>query len=139
MMLPAFKAELADLKAKVASMEAVQMTPAAGGDAESLTSMNKAGAIKIGGSAVARYTVVNFDSPYADTLDDAANKGSQEDDEVVVSNWGADADLFLDIRPADNAVLKMRLKLNDAQNVNSGLLEEVYFQFTNVLGAPSYH
>ncbi len=55
--------ELADLKARAAALESSDMAPAAGGDADTLTSMKQRGAIKIGGDVAVDVVVRDRDEP----------------------------------------------------------------------------
>jgi hypothetical protein len=125
------KAELADLKAKVAAMESREMAPAAGGDAESLTSMKKKGAIKIGGNV----EVVLM----AKTRDEDPTARHGEDDNVSSTEFTTyDADLVLDVAASKDMGLMLLLDLDDAWNQTTDqddLLEECYFYWKNVGGS----
>ncbi len=125
------KAELADLKAKVASMESTQMAPAASGDCESLTSMKKKGAIKIGGEGIVYVQVVRRDE------NPLALNG--ENDKIDITEFNGEATLDLEVAASADAALKIRLDLEDFFDgavQNTDLLEEVYFQFKNVMCMP---
>jgi len=126
------KAELADLKAKVAAMESREMAPAAGGDAESLTSMKKKGAIKIGGNVEVALLVKDRDE------DPTAANG--EDDEILSTEFCTyDADLVLDVAASKDMGLMLLLDLDDDWDEDAvdqdDLLEECYFYWKNVGGS----
>ncbi len=127
------KAELADLKAKVAAMESSEMAPAAGGDAESLTSMKKKGAIKIGGNFEVGLIVKDRDeNPLAI---------NQENDSIQSTEFTTyDADLNFDIAASKDMGLYIKLDLDDFWNEGNvqqdDLLEEVYFYWKNIGGRP---
>ncbi len=83
------RAELADLKAKVAALESAQLAPAAGGDAERLTSLKKTGSVTVGGEVAVDVLVVHRDDG------DADNDGDPRD-------WDDDVD-----RDADMVGMRM--------------------------------
>ncbi len=125
------KAELSDLKAKVASMESTQAAPAACGDCESLTSMKKKAAIKIGGEARVFTAVVR--------RDDNPTALNGENDRINITDFNADGYLYIDAEASQDAKLRIKLDLDDFFDgavQNTDLLEEVYFQFKNVMCMP---
>ncbi len=125
------KAELADLKAKVAAMESSEMAPAAGGDAESLTSMKKKGAIKIGGSVGIVTLVVDRD-------EDPTQVPNGEDDDVLSTEFYPEASLKFDVAASKDMGVYLKLDLEDfwdAGAAQDDLLEECYFYWKHVGGS----
>jgi len=124
------KAEVADLKAKVAAMESREMAPAAGGDAESLTSMKKKGAIKIGGEIECALVVIDRDE---DPRDEHG-----EGDDVLSTQARPEACLKFDIAASKDMGAYLKLDLEDFWNEaadQDDLLEECYFYWKNVGGS----
>ncbi len=114
-------AELADLTARVATLESQLMAPAGGGDAQSLTSLRQKGQVRIGGNVELDVWVVNRDE---------ANDSEDEMDYTNAFDMDADLDVRVDGGP--NEYLFMKLDLDD----NDDLVEELQFVFTNVRGYP---
>lgn len=142
------KSELADLKAKVAAMESAQMAPAAGGDAESLTSMKKKGAIKIGGEVQVAMEVADRTDQHASVIPNAAlaNMGgttarvsnSQNDDVQSTTFTTTEAMLNFQVNASKDTYLYLGLDLDDFWNSAANqddLLREVYFMWKNVRGS----
>jgi len=130
------KSELADLKAKVAAMESTQMAPAAGGDCESLTSMKKKGAIKIGGNVEVAVMSISRD---AQNVTASTGQDLGEDDNVNSTVFNTnDAMLDFKVSACKDAFLYMRLDLDDMWGRDNGnvaqddLLDQVYFMWENV-------
>jgi hypothetical protein len=147
--------ELADLRAKMAVMETAQMAPAAGGDAESLISMKKKAAIKIGGSLdVYAYTVHRDTDPTAnwdnDTNDldgdgivegipggDVNNDGIlefREDDDINHTYFGFCPALTLEAKATEDTRVYFKLDLDDTAT-DGDLVEEAYFEWKHVAGS----
>ena len=139
------KSEVADLKAKVAAMESAQMAPAAGGDAESLTSMKKKGAIKIGGEVQVAMQVIDREDQSVNTSLGGVDPNRDQGDEDYVQSTvftTTEANLDLQVNASKDVFLFLRLDLDDfwtddANNVEQDdFLEEVYFMWKNVRGLP---
>jgi len=131
------KAELADLKAKVAAMESSEMAPAAGGDAESLTSLKKKGSIKIGGNVEVAVVVKDRDDA---SLNGGVETINGEDDEVLSTEFRTyDADLTFDVAASKDMGLRILLDLDDMWDEGAvdqdDLLEECYFYWKHVGGS----
>ncbi|MBN2711074.1 MAG: hypothetical protein JXR97_01370, partial [Planctomycetes bacterium] len=131
------KSELADLKAKVASLESARMAPAAGGDAASLTSMKKKGSIKIGGTVEVDVVAVRRD-------DMGANADANDEVDSTYFGTGLPYDsghgAYLDfqINASADTFLYIKLDLDDMWDQAAGqddLLQEVYFQWNKVRGS----
>lgn len=120
------KAEIADLKAKVASLETAQMAPAAGGDATSITSMRKKAQITIGGKFE-----VDLIHVWGDMRENNQADGSH-------TQFGPDsADLDLKMNASADTFLKVKLDLDDfwdssLDGQGDDLLKEVYFRWNKV-------
>ncbi|MCX7935789.1 MAG: hypothetical protein N3A66_11100, partial [Planctomycetota bacterium] len=139
------KSEVADLKAKVAAMESAQMAPAAGGDCESLTSMKKKGAIKIGGEVQVAMQVIDREDQSANIKQNVGGRAEdQGDDDYVLSTvfTTTEANLDLQVNASKDVFLFLRLDLDDFWTDDGltprqdDLLEEVYFMWKNVRGLP---
>ncbi len=139
------KSEVADLKAKVAAMESAQMAPAAGGDAESLTSMKKKGAIKIGGEVQVAMQVIDREDQSVNTSLGGVDPNRDQGDEDYVQSTvftTTEANLDLQVNASKDVFLFLRLDLDDfwtddnAFTRQDDLLEEVYFMWKNVRGLP---
>ncbi len=133
------KAELADLKAKVAAMENAHMAPVAGGDAESLTCMKRNGAIKVGGNFMVDLLAVDRDDRGNGTT--AAVLAGDEDDDVqstiFIAGLPYGSVLKFEIAASKNMSLNLTLELDDAWNETTNqddLLDDVYFLWTSVGG-----
>ncbi|MBN2711069.1 MAG: hypothetical protein JXR97_01345, partial [Planctomycetes bacterium] len=130
------KSELADLKAKVASLESARMAPAAGGDAASLTSMKKKGSIQIGGKVDVDVIAVRRD-------DMGANADANDEVDSTYFGTGLPTDCtgaYLDfkINASADTFLYIKLDIDDMWNQTADqddLLEEVYFQWNKVRGS----
>jgi len=124
--LTGIQEEIADMKSKVAALEGNAMSPAGGGDAESLTALRKKGAIRIGGD-------VNVDLIVKRRDDGTPNR---EDDEVDSTEFHTNsANLRFKVEASANAYLYIKLDLDDAWNENADqddLVEECKFVWTNI-------
>lgn len=116
-------AEIADLQARIATLEAKLMAPAGGGDAESLTSLKKKGAVKIGGD-------VELDLLY--TRRDEANASSDQIDRSRYAS--SDADLNIRVDAGTDTYLFIKLDLDDT-GADGDLTEEIQFVWENVRGS----
>lgn len=145
------KAEIADLRAKVASLETAQMAPAAGGDCSTLTSMKKKGCITIGGQAQVDIVVIQREEMNAPATA-VANKAAlealapgqrlEDGDRTNTTYFGSGlpfgvSGTYLDfqINASPDTYLYIKLDLDDfvdgaAQATD--LLEEVYFAWDKV-------
>lgn len=119
--------EIADLRAKVASLETAEMAPSASGEAASLTSMRKKGSITIGGDA--EWPVFFIET------DDNVRGEMGEDDEIINTYAVPEMALRLNVQASKDMALKVKLDLEDTVN-NNDLLEEMYFNWKNVGGSP---
>lgn len=141
------KAEIEDLKAKIAGIESAQMAPAAGGDAMSLTSMKKKGSIKIGGSVEIDIAVVKGErlthKNDTNTLNDNDQYRKTYFGTGLPYDSGRGAYLDFEIAASKDSFLYIKLDLDDfwsdstnapANNAvqQDDLLEEVYFRWNNV-------
>ncbi|MHC4870917.1 MAG: hypothetical protein ACYTFY_03645 [Planctomycetota bacterium] len=116
-------AEMADLQARIATLEAKLMAPAGGGDAESLTSLKKKGAVKIGGD-------VEIDLIF--TSRDEANNST---DSINRSRYASsDADLNIRVDAGTDTYLFIKLDLDDT-GTDGDLTEEIQFVWENVRGS----
>ncbi|MBN2714096.1 MAG: hypothetical protein JXR97_16880 [Planctomycetes bacterium] len=126
------RSEIDDLRAKVAALESVEMAPAAGGDASSLTSMKKKGAIKIGGKVEVAIVVTDRDDVPHPVTD-------SEDDSVFSTQFTtASVELAFDIAATKDTGLKIMLDPDDFWDEDpdqDDLLEEVYFYWKNIRGS----
>lgn len=118
--------EIADLRAKVASLETAEMAPSATGEAASLRGM-KRGSITIGGAAEMPIFVMETDENVA------ADHG--EDDEITNTYAVPEMCLKLNVQASPDMALKVKLDLEDTVG-NGDLLEEMYFNWKNVGGSP---
>ncbi len=133
------KAEVADLKAKVAALESARMAPAAAGHVESLTSLRRKGAIRIGGHVMTDLIVTDReDVGNGGTL---AAMAADDDDQVLATyfNSGLPYGSRLDFRIEASADTFLHLSLNlsdfwDEAANQDDLLQEAYFLWTNVRG-----
>lgn len=132
------KAELADMKAKIASMEGryapAMVDGSGGGDASSLSSMNKGvGAITIGGD-------VNVDLIYTHR-DDVTSDHDAVDSTQFHTN---SANLRFKVAASKDSFLYIKLDLDDAwyddrldgDSDQDDLLEECQYVFKNIKGSP---
>ncbi|MFH0912018.1 MAG: hypothetical protein V1918_11005 [Planctomycetota bacterium] len=118
------RAEFADLQARIATLEAQLMAPAGAGDAESLTSLQKKGQVRLGGVAEIDVIVAHLDE---------AN--SSEDNIDITSAQITDADLDIRGDGGTDTYLFMKLDLDDASTDEQGLVEELQFVWQNVRGS----
>lgn len=110
--------ELADLRAKVASMESARMAPATG-DCEALTSMKKKAAIKIGGGA-----------EHVIALVEREDTTSESDDAYTVDGiW--EASLKIRAYATKDTYLHIKLDLED----DGEQMEECYFVWKSLMGS----
>ncbi|MHC4872189.1 MAG: hypothetical protein ACYTFY_10125 [Planctomycetota bacterium] len=116
-------AEIADMQARVATLEAKLMAPAGGGDAESLTSLRKKGAVKIGGN-------VEIDLIFTRRSD--ANENSDHIDRTQYALATGDLDIRVDA--GTDTYLFIKLDLGDT-GVDGDLTEEIQFVWENVRGS----
>lgn len=115
--------ELADLHARLATLEAKMMAPAGGGDAESLTSLRKKGAVKIGGAVELDFVV---------TRRDEANSSS---DQINRSFYRADtAELDFQVDAGTDTYFFTKLDLNSTAT-DGTLLDQIYFVWENARGS----
>ncbi len=138
------KEELQDMRAKMSAMEAAQMAPAAGGDAESLLSMKKKAVIKIGGSLdVYAYTVHRDTDPTADYDGDGDPGGDinndgvlefREDDEIDQTFFGFCPALTLEAKATEDTRVYFKLDLDDTAT-DGDLVEEAFFEWKHVAGS----
>ena len=107
--------------------EASTLAPAGGGDVESLTSLRKKGAVKIGGD-------INLD--VAAIRRDERNNDSDQFDRTEF--YTQDADLNIKVDATADASLFIKLDLDDFSDAaidEREFLEEVYFTWKNVRGS----
>jgi hypothetical protein len=138
------KQELADLRAKLASMESTQASecatcgpvscgcgePSMEGEAKNLTSMKKKGVITIGGGAETFAFVVHRD-------EDPRNIHG-EDDVIDSTTVSGEADLKFKVAASKDTYLNIKLDLEDFSDADvdqDDLLEELYFVWKNVMGS----
>ncbi len=135
------KAEIAELRARVAAMDSARMAPAAGGDAESLTSMKKTAAISIGGEVTVDLLVVRRDDGDRDGDGDARDNGIDHDLINSTTFYTNDAYLSFAIKASRDMSLNILLDLDDMWERDGGgveqddLLEECYFLWQNIRGS----
>jgi hypothetical protein len=103
-------------------MEAARMAQPATGDAESLTSMKKNGAIKIGGGIDAAAIFVHRDE------DPTQIHG--ENDDIDVTSCEIEADLKFEIAANKNVKAMIKIDLED----DAQQMEEAYLEWTDVMG-----
>ena len=127
----AMREEVADLKAKMASVAQSQAPAFALGDAESLTSLHKKGAIRVGGD-------INVDLLYKRREDGNAFKNDEVDSVEFHTN---SANLRFKIEASPDAYLYIKLDLDDFWNNDAAaveqddLLEEVRFVWNHIRGS----
>lgn len=134
------RAEVSDLKAKIAAAEAAAAA-ASGGEAEALTSLKKKGAIKIGGEFLIDCLHLRRDDGDPDG-DGNPNEAGEDDDEISSTQFRTeDAYLSFEIRASADASLHILLDLDDMWERDQGavaqddLLEECYFLWENIAGS----
>ncbi len=135
--------ELADMRAKMASLESAQMAPAAGGDAESLLSMKKKAAIKIGGGLTVCAKVYERDTDPTADFDGDGIPGSDEnndgiiewteDDDITHSQMGFSPSLKIEAKATEDTKVYFKLDLDDTGS-DGDLVEEAYFEWKHVAG-----
>ena len=134
------KAELADLKAKVASMESARAGEVAG-DAEALTSMKKNGKITIGGGVTIATIITHRDDARNDhgVGTGVSKTGNSTDDEIDSTTFNTtSASLSFKIDASKNSYLMIKLDIDDFSDAalsSDDLLEEVYYMWKNVRGS----
>ena len=121
----------------VSAAEAAKVVGApASGDAESLTSLKKKGAVKIGGEVVIDTIWSHRDD--GDPDGNGVMTDAEDGDRVDSTNFNTyDAYLEVDVEMAPDATLNVLLDLddfNDGSADNGDLLEECYFQWDNKFG-----
>lgn len=114
--------ELADLQARIATLEAKLMAPSGGGDAESLTSMKKKGAIKIGGTAEVSAGVASIE------------EAGQDDDDITDTIQEIEFSLKMRVDMSPDAYLYVKLDCEDTA-ADGDLVEELNYVWKNVRGS----
>jgi hypothetical protein len=114
--------QLADLQARIATLEAKMMAPAGAGDAEALTSLRKKGQVKIGGSVALDVKIKRRDE--ANTSDDDINS--------TETKWD-DADLSLHVDAGTDTYLSMNFVMNEDNGED--VIDEIMFVWENVRGS----
>lgn len=123
-------AQIADLQSRIASLEAARMAPAGGGDAASLTSLRRKGAVRIGGE-------IELDTSFMRRTQQDARRRRFNKSETKSSN----ANLRVRVDMTSNAYAFMKLDLDDflfddgQTKDGTDLLEEVYFKWSNINGS----
>jgi hypothetical protein len=114
--------QLADLQARIATLEAKMMAPAGAGDAEALTSLRKTGQVKIGGEVCVDVEVKRRDE--ANSADDDINSTEAEIDT---------ADLSLEIAAGTDTHVGLNFDMTSSGDAD--FLDEVVFVWDNVRGS----
>jgi hypothetical protein len=117
-------AEMADLQARIATLEAKLMAPAGGGDAASLTSKKMNGAIKIGGG-------VELTLRHTRREDANSTHSPIGDGTVNETTSDVDASLKLYVDAGNDTSLYLKLDLEDEDDI----IEEANFTWKNVRGS----
>lgn len=124
----AFGTASADMTGYSVSSDAARFAPAGGGDNESLTSLKKKGAVKIGGDLELDLNIVNRDE-----------RNNDSDDFDNTSYNTSDMDLNIRVDMTADTFLFIKLDLDDLNDssINGGndLLEEVNITWKNVRGS----
>ena len=115
-------AEMADLQARIATLEATMMAPAGGGDAEALTSLRKKGSVKIGGKVSIDVETTRRDE--ANTTDDHINR--------TVTHFDA---CDLDIRVDAGTDSYLFINFDMTGDTGDEVCAEVIFVWENVRGS----
>jgi hypothetical protein len=118
-------AEMADLEARIATMEAKLMAPAGGGGAESLTSMGGDGTVRIGGGLKVEVNHVMYDR--------APTDNQAGDDDINWTDWAIDPELEFRIDASPDTYVYFELEFDgDDDTVDA---EEAVFVWDNVRGS----